>query len=111
MSDAFEIVWAPAAIADLDDIVVYIAARECSERAATVCLGIQDRVETLSSQAYRGRVVPELKDVGIQSFRETLVAPYRIFFRIEGNAVWVVAVIDGRRDVGALLVSRALQKK
>ena len=39
-----------------------------------------------------GRVLPEFPDL---PFREVIVAPYRFFYRIKGDTVWVVAVWHG----------------
>lgn len=36
-----------------------------------------------------GRVLPEFPDL---PFREVLVSPYRFFYRIKGDTVWIVAV-------------------
>jgi len=36
-----------------------------------------------------GRVIPEFPDLG---FREVLVGKYRFFYRLQGDAVWVVGV-------------------
>jgi toxin ParE1/3/4 len=36
-----------------------------------------------------GRVVPEFPDL---PFREVVLAPYRFFYRVKGDAVWIVAV-------------------
>ena len=36
-----------------------------------------------------GRVVSELPDLGV---REVIVPPYRFFYRVKGDIVWVVAV-------------------
>jgi plasmid stabilization system protein ParE len=36
-----------------------------------------------------GRVVPEFPDL---PFREVIVKPYRFFYRIKDQAVWIVAV-------------------
>jgi toxin ParE1/3/4 len=39
-----------------------------------------------------GRVLPESPDL---PFREVVVAPYRFFYRVKGDTVWVVAVWHG----------------
>jgi len=39
-----------------------------------------------------GRTLPEFPDL---PSREVIVPPYRFFYRVEGNAVWVVAVWHG----------------
>ncbi len=39
-----------------------------------------------------GRVVPEFPDL---PFREVVLAPYRFFYRVKDDTVWVVAVWHG----------------
>ena len=39
-----------------------------------------------------GRVLPEFPDL---PFREVIVTPYRFFYRIKNDAVWIVAVWHG----------------
>ena len=39
-----------------------------------------------------GRVIPEFPDL---PFREVIISPYRFFYRIKDNVVWIVAVWHG----------------
>lgn len=39
-----------------------------------------------------GRILPEFTDL---PFREVIVAPYRFFYRIKGETVWIIAVWHG----------------
>ena len=39
-----------------------------------------------------GRAVPEFRDL---QFREVIVDPYRFFYRVRGDTVWVVAAWHG----------------
>ncbi len=39
-----------------------------------------------------GRTLPEFPDL---PFREVIVAPYRFFYRVKGETVWIVAVWHG----------------
>jgi toxin ParE1/3/4 len=64
-------------------------------------------IESLDELSNRGRVVPELRVRGITIYREIAVLPYRIIYRVEPREVWVVAVLDHRRDLDALLHERA----
>jgi len=75
-------------------------------------LALDDRldlaIESLGELSHRGRVVPELRARGIAMYRELIVAPfYRIMYRVEDNEVWIVAVLDHRRDLDAVLQDRA----
>ena len=39
-----------------------------------------------------GRVIPEFPDL---PYREVVIAPYRFFYRLRGDTVWIVAVWHG----------------
>ena len=39
-----------------------------------------------------GRTIPEFPNI---PFREVIVRPYRFFYRVEGNKVWIVSVWHG----------------
>lgn len=101
--------WAPAAINDLDEIIQFIADREGADTARRIYAKITARIETLTIHPTRGRIVPELKQFGIKDYRELIVRPYRVFFRIMKRGVGIVGVLDGRQDLEELLVNRALE--
>lgn len=108
MGEDFEIFWSPSAIRDLDDILDYVATSRGADAAERIHASIVQRVSTLSRAPSRARVVPELKDAGIRDYRELNFTPYRIPFRIAGKVVAVLGVFDGRRELGELLLKRAL---
>ena len=108
MKMSFEIYWATVAEIDLMRIIEFIA--EESPRIATGVLHkIQARTAKLDSSPNRGRIVPELLKQGISSYREIIIKPWRVIYRIEENRVYVVAVIDGRRNVEDILLARLLR--
>jgi toxin ParE1/3/4 len=42
----------------------------------------------------------------MRTWRELVMRPYRMIYRMEGDTVTVLAVFDGRRDLGDLLLER-----
>ena len=58
---------------------------------------------SLSFFSHRGRQVPELTDPHL---RELIVPLYRLIYRIDPDAVWVLALVHGRRDFGTVWVDR-----
>jgi len=109
MPEAFKVVWAPVALDDLEEILDYIATRDSPDAAAHIAAKLLKRIDTLASLPARCRVVPELRALGVRDYRELLVKPYRIVFRLERRSVGLVAVVDGRRDLEELLIQRALR--
>jgi len=57
------------------------AARRLRDRA-------EESLSRLVAFLESGRVLPEFPDL---PFREVVVAPYRFFYRVKDDAVWVVA--------------------
>lgn len=96
-----------AASLDTARIATYLATAEGIDVAIATDSRIDAKLGSLAHMAHRGRVVPELQRRGITSYRELVAAPYRIMYRVVRNEVWVVAVIDGRRDTDRLLYERA----
>ena len=105
---AFKVEWTRTATLDLEAIVDYIA-----EDDIEIALSILSRLEQTASDLVklpgRGRVVPELADYGIQIYRELISSPWRIIYRIAGEKVKVLAVLDGRRNLEDLLLERLVR--
>lgn len=52
---------------------------------------------------------PTLRWNGITTYRELIVAPWRIVYRVDGALVLVVSVVDSRRRLEDLLLARFLR--
>jgi toxin ParE1/3/4 len=109
MPDRYGIEWAPSARGDLDTILEYIATRDCVEAAGEVHDKLLHRIESLATYPARCRIPPELKEVGIVEFRELIMAPYSVFFRIRQGTVGIVGIWDRRRNLQDLLLERVLR--
>ena len=109
MPDRYQVKWTSVAQTDVDEILEYIATRDCVDAAMAVCGKLMDKVGTLVSRPERCRIPPELKRIGVRKYHELIVSPYSVFFVIEGVHVAIVAVFDRRRDLEELLIQRALR--
>ena len=101
----FSVIWTKAAETDLECIVDFIA-DDSIDAALSVFARIRERAATLDSFPNKGRVVHELHQHGITQYRELIVAPWRIMYRIDGTKVYVVSVVDSRRNLEDLLLER-----
>jgi toxin ParE1/3/4 len=95
-----------SAEADLNDIVEWIARNDSVAHALHVLEQIQSRLESLCRQPERGSVPHELRNLGIDRYRQVLFKPYRIIYHVRDRRVIVNLVVDGRRDMSVLLQRR-----
>jgi len=101
----WRVVWAESAADDLVEIVSFIAGNSPAN-AHRLLIRLRSRADSLERSPQRGRVVPELASAGTRMWRELVVKPYRIVYRIRKDIVMVGAVVDGRRDLEDLLLER-----
>jgi len=104
----YRVQWSQVAVRDLEEIVAFIAA-DAPKAAARVLTDLESRATTLGRHPDRGRLVPELLHFGFRGWRELVVAPYRIVYRIAGREVIVLAVFDGRRELSDVLLERLVR--
>ncbi|MDD2585779.1 MAG: type II toxin-antitoxin system RelE/ParE family toxin [Syntrophomonadaceae bacterium] len=103
--EIYQVFWTYTAQQDLKKIIEYIAT-DSETQARRVYLAIKQKADNLQHMPLRGRMVPELKYYGISIYRELISFPWRIIYKTEQNKVWVLAVIDGRRNVEDILLDR-----
>ncbi len=109
MSKNYKVKWTSNAKEDLLNIVAYIkqdnlnAARKVFER-------IKEKAQSSNFFPLKGRVVPELQKEGITLYRELIVNPWRIMYRIENDTVYIMAIFDSRQNVEELLFQKLLRR-
>jgi toxin ParE1/3/4 len=104
----FRVLWTETAARDLEELVAFIAT-DSPGNAQRVLARLQERAAALEPHPARGRVVSELAPFGFRAWRELIVKPYRLIYRMEGDRVYVLAVLDGRRDLEDLLFRRLVR--
>ncbi len=100
--------WTETAYTDLESIIEYISI-DNMDNALHILHKIKEKAETLYSFPDRGRIVPELKFHNIESYRELILDPWRILYKIEKDTEYVMSVIDGRRNMEDILLERLLK--
>ena len=101
----YHVFWTQTAQKDLKKILEYIAV-DSDIQARRVYLAIKQKADNLQQMPLQGRIVPELRYHSILIYRELISSPWRIIYKSEENKVWVLAVIDGRRNVEDILLER-----
>jgi plasmid stabilization system protein ParE len=109
MSKSYQVKWAVVAQNDLKQIIEYIAI-DSPGNASRILKKVKSKASDLYTMPDRGRIVPELKGQGIHTYRELIVAPWRIIYRISNTTVFVLSVMDSRRNIEDILLDRFVKK-
>jgi len=105
MNQIFEIIWARVAENDLNEIIDHIA-MDSPANALKIFKNIKNKASSLFTMPERFQIVPELKDQGVMQYRELILSPWRIMFRVTKMKVYVLSVLDSRRNIEDILLKR-----
>lgn len=94
---------------DLIDIYNYIAVHDSPQNADDVLNDLESTCSGLAELPLRGHVPPELDRIGVTTYLEVQVKPWRIIYEVTGRHVLVHCVADGRRDMLSLFERRLLR--
>ena len=104
----YKVYWTKEATLDLCEIVDYIS-KERISAAKSIYKKVKKKCRELNVSPERYRRVPELLDVGIENYREIILSPYRVIYKLTGANVYIIAVVDGRRGVETFIFARLLR--
>jgi toxin ParE1/3/4 len=110
MKKVYEVRWSESSEKDLVDIIEYIA-DDSPFQAYEVFKEVKRKTASLYRFPDRGRIVPELKDQGITQYRELIIPPWRIIYRVSDQKVYVMSVLDSRRNIEDILLKRLIGQK
>ena len=94
------------AAADIEALYDYIVLHDAPQKADYVLEQIEKAFSKLSGFPERGAHPKELLAIGVREYREIFFKPYRIIYRVMDKNVYVLLMVDGRRDMQALLQRR-----
>ncbi|MEE4265489.1 MAG: type II toxin-antitoxin system RelE/ParE family toxin [Desulfobacteraceae bacterium] len=104
----FRVMLTNDAARDLEELYDYIALHDAPRKADHVLDQIEKAFSKLSEFPERGAYPKELLTLGIREYRQIFFKPYRIIYRVMQKNVYVLLIVDGRRDMQALLQRRLL---
>ena len=110
MNPKHQVIWTNVAENDLKAIIEYISA-DNPNNALNVLKKIKKKASNLYTLPERGRIVPELQDQGILQYRELVITPWRLIYRIAERKIFVLSVIDSRQNVEDILLKRMINRK
>jgi len=110
MAKKYHIKWAAPAREDINEIIAFISQTNINY-AVKILDKIEDHVKQLVMFPEKYRIVPELERYGYLLYREIIVDYWRIIYKIENNYIYIMLVIDGRRNLEDLLLKKILLRE
>jgi toxin ParE1/3/4 len=89
----YKVIWTDKALCDVEKIAAYIE-KDSFIYASSVVTKIINSTRNLESFPFLGRIVPEKND---DTIRELFVYSYRIIYEIQNSAIYILAVVHGKR--------------
>jgi addiction module RelE/StbE family toxin len=110
MGKKYFIKWTAPAREDINEIINYISETNI-HYAVKVLDNIEKNVRKLDMFPQRYRIVPELEKYGYVLYREIIVEYWRIIYKIENNLVYIMLIIDGRRNLEDILLKKLVLRE
>ncbi len=101
-----KIIWTEPALIDLNEIAEYIALDKPTA-ASSLVQKIFTKTERLEDFPNSGRNPPELKK---SRYKEIIINPCRIFYRVDGNNIYILYVMRSERKLRQFLLNERAEK-
>jgi len=108
-----KIEWTPDGIDSLNEILEYYKDRAGENIANNIYEKIIKEIELLELEEIKTKRTQELKDIGILDVYELVIKPWKIYYKIsrDNKKVIILFVLDGRRNLEEILVSKVIDSK
>lgn len=111
MGKTYGIKWTKDAASDFEEILSYIKYRTGKTSAKIQYDRVIINVEKLKVFPDQGKISEDLRSIGIVSIHEIVETPWRIFYKIEDDTVYILSILDGRRNIEEILYKKVIEGK
>jgi addiction module RelE/StbE family toxin len=105
----FSIFWTDTAQNDLFTLVEYLY-QDSLQKAQSIFYTLRERAKSLNQFPQRGRIIPELADMGILNYRELIIERWRLIYKINHDQIFVMALFDSRQNMEDVLFQRLIRR-
>ena len=105
MAKKYFVKWTAPAREDVNEIIDYISITN-QNYAVKILDKIEEHIKQLDMFPERYRIVPELEMCGYLLYREIIIDYWRVIYKIENDIIYIMLVIDGRRNVEDLILKK-----
>lgn len=102
-----QIIWTEPALDNLNDIAEYVSVSNL-QAAKQLVENVFSQVQRLENFPESGKVPEEISTL---NYREVVVNPCRVFYKVEQNSVYILHVLRQERDLRRFLVSAGVTRR
>ena len=106
-----KIFWTNDAVESFNEILEYLTEKSGENITQKIYDKIISKIDLLASVSFKSKICQELKDIGVNDVYELAEAPWRIFYKLKEKEVVVLFVLDGRRNIEEVLISKVIDNK
>jgi plasmid stabilization system protein ParE len=96
-----QIIWTEPALNNLNDIAEYIAVSNINA-AEQLVENVFNKVQRLERFPESGRIPEEIEKL---NYREVVVNPCRVFYKVDQNSVYILHVLRQERDLRKFILT------
>ena len=110
MAEKYSVKWSASAREDINEIIDYISLTN-QNYAVKILNKIENHIKKLEMFPGRYRIVPELERYVYLLYREIVVDYWRIIYKIENDFVYIMLIIDGRRNLEDIILKKIVLRE
>jgi toxin ParE1/3/4 len=107
----YKINWSKDAGEEFIEIISWYKHNVGKNAAQKIYSKINSQIEKLKDMPGIGKAVQILKDIGVNNYRQIVQDNWIIYYRVEGRNIYIVSVIDGRRNLEEILYKKIIDGK
>jgi len=105
--------WSSDGIDSFNEILEYYNDNFGEGTANNIYKKILTKIELIENEKIKTKQCQELKDIGIYDVFEIVINPWKVYYKIaeENNKAYILFILDGRRNIEEILISKIIDKK
>jgi plasmid stabilization system protein ParE len=108
-----KIEWTPDGIDSLNEILEYYMDRAGENISNSIYDKIIKKIELLELEKIKTKQSQDLKDIGIFDVYELVIKPWKVYYKLrdDNKKAYILFVLDGRRNLEEILMSKVIDNK
>jgi toxin ParE1/3/4 len=107
----YKINWSKDAGEEFIEIISWYKNNAGKNAAQKIYAKIDSRIKELKDMPGIGKPVQILKDIGVNNYRQIVQDHWIIYYKVEGENINIISVIDGRRNLEEILYKKIIDGK